>query len=262
VTVDGPVVVAGAAVAAVIVLTGRAPPAGRWSAWWWVAPGLALSTSASAAVSWPRLVGLGLLAASGGGVWWLAGLRRRRLEAEQGSLRVLEACATLTAELAAGQAPAAALRQAARDWPPLALAAEAAGLGADVPAALRAVSIAPGAGDMALVGAAWQVSQQAGHGLSAALMLVRDDLRAMRETRRVVASELASARATARLVALLPVGVLVMGSGAGSDPVRFLLEEPLGWACAATGLAFLLAGLGWIEAIAGQVEREGQAVVT
>ena len=67
-------------------------------------------------------------------------------------------------------------------------------------------------------------------------------------------------RTTARLVALLPAGVLVMGSGAGGDPVGFLLHQPLGWACAAGGLALLLAGLGWIEVIAGRAEREGQVV--
>lgn len=257
-TGDGAVVLAGVAVAAAVLLAGRAPPPGRVSRWWWAAGALVLVAALSTTASVPRMVGGGLLLATGGGVWRLVSLRRQRREAEQGSLRVLEACATLTAELAAGQPPAAALRQAARDWPPLAPAAQAAGLGADVPAALRALAVAPGAGDLALVGAAWQVSQQAGHGLSGALTLVRDDLRGMRETRRVVASELASARATARLVALLPAGVLAMGSGAGGDPVGFLLHEPLGWGCAAAGVAFLLAGLGWIEAIAGQVEREGR----
>lgn len=257
-----PVVLAGAAVAAAVVLAGRAPPAGRMSHWWWAAGSLPLSLLLWTTVSAPGVVGLGLLTATGGGVWCLVALRRGRRLREQGSLRVLEACATLTAELAAGQPPAAALRQAAQDWPPLLPAAQAAALGADVPTALRALALTPGAGDLALVGAAWQVSHQAGRGLSGALTLVRDDLRAMRETRRVVASELASARATARLVALLPVGVLAMGSGAGGDPVGFLLHQPLGWGCAAAGLASLLAGLAWIEAIAGRVEREGQAVVT
>ncbi len=251
------VAVAVAAVAAAVLLTGPAPPARPVpKVWMVVGAGVALSLTASV----PRVVGLGLLAGVLGGVRWLVAMRRRRLEAERGSLRVLEACATLTAELAAGQPPAAALRQAAQEWPHLEPAAEAASLGADVPTALRALAAAPGTADLALVGAAWQVAHQAGLGLTGALTLVRDDLRAMRETRRVVASELASARATARLVAVLPVGVLVMGSGAGGDPVGFLVHQPLGWACVAGGLALLLAGLGWVEAIAARAEREGQAV--
>lgn len=256
-TVGWPVVLAVAAVTAAVLLTGPAPRA-RPVRKVWLVVGAALALSLAA--STPRVVALGLVAGVVGGVWWLVSVRRGRLESERGSLRVLEACATLTAELAAGQPPEAALRQAAREWPHLEPAAEAALLGADVPAALRALATAPGAGDLALVGAAWQVAHQAGHGLTSALTLVRDDLRAMRETRRVVASELASARATARLVALLPAGVLIMGSGAGGDPLGFLLHQPLGWACAAGGLALLLAGLGWIEAIAGHVEREGQAI--
>ena len=51
-------------------------------------------------------------------------------------------------------------------------------------------------------------------------------------------------------VALLPLAVLLMGSGAGSDPWGFLLTTPIGLACLAAGLALIALGLWWIERLA------------
>lgn len=169
--------------------------------------------------------------------------------------RVVELCATLHAELAAGQGPGPALARAAADWPLLEPVVRTAATGGDVPGALRDLTTVPGAGDLRVVAAAWQVAHRTGHGLGDTVARVADELRGAEQTRRVVTGELASARATARLVAALPVVALLMGGGAGADPWGFLLGHPVGIACLAGGLGAMLAGLTWIEALARDVER-------
>ena len=180
----------------------------------------------------------------------LPGLRRRR-EVAADQAAVLEICDLLAAELAAGRPPGVALSAACERWPPLASAVEAVRLGGDVPDALRRLADERrGAADLRWVAGAWQVAHHSGHGLAAALERTAGGLRARRRTRRLVDSELASARATARLVACLPLAVLVMGSGSGSDPWTFLLTTPVGWICAVAGLGLIALGLAWIERLA------------
>lgn len=174
---------------------------------------------------------------------------RRRTAADQAA--VLEVCDLLAADLAAGRPPTAALAAAAERWSPLLPVVEAMHLGADVPEAMRRVAATrAGAADLRWVAGAWQVAQESGHGLASALDRTAAGLRSRRRTRRLIDSELASARATARLVACLPLAVLLMGSGAGSDPWSFLLGTPVGWVCLGCGLGLVVLGLWWIERLA------------
>lgn len=199
----------------------------------------------------PGVVGAVVVAAVGGGAWWR--LRRRQQQAAATASGVLEACELLTTGVAAGQPPQRALEDAAGAWPPLASAARADALGAGVPASLRGLAERPGAGDLRLVAAAWEVAHRGGGGLADALTRVANSLRADRASARVVEGELASARATARLIAALPIVMLVLGSGADQSGWRFLLLTPAGAGCLAAGLALGLLGLWWIERIASGV---------
>jgi tight adherence protein B len=169
--------------------------------------------------------------------------------------RVLGACEGLAADLAAGISPHQALRTMAEEWPELRVVADAAALGADVPTAFRTASDLPGAGMLRLAAAAWDVAHRSGAGLADAVGHAADTVRAEQETARVVATELAAATATARLLGFLPLGVLVLGRGMGGDPFGFLIRTAAGHVCLALGLGLSWAGSVWLERIADSVER-------
>jgi tight adherence protein B len=231
------------------------PTRGEHNAAVWLLPAVFVVALTCAALA-PQRAALVFVAA--GTAWGGHALRRQRAVARSAVEvrdRVLECCDLLVGELAAGQPAVAALERAAQAFPPLGPIAQAATYGGDVPAAWRRAADEAGAEGLVLVAAAWQVSDRTGHGLAEALGRVAHALREARATDRVVHGELASARATARLVAALPVVALAIGAGSGGDPLGFLLGTPLGLACLAGGLGLGLAGLTWIERIAAAIGR-------
>ncbi len=168
---------------------------------------------------------------------------------------VVEACAALAAELRAGRTPAEALAVAAALTPgpagrALRSAAAAAGWGGDVPEALRA-----GAGDSAVpevlraLAACWQVCASAGSGLAAAVDSVADGVRARRQQELAVAAALAGPRASAVLLALLPLVGTALAAGLGARPVHVLLHTPLGVGCLVVGAGLDLLGLLWTRTL-------------
>jgi tight adherence protein B len=86
---------------------------------------------------------------------------------------------------------------------------------------------------------------------------VLDSARADAAALREVESEVSSARATARLVASLPLVVLVAGQGLGAHPWAFLLGRPAGVACLAAGVGLVVLGLAWIDRIAVSATSAG-----
>ena len=186
----------------------------------------------------------------------LADRVRRRTTEQVRAAEVTDACLALVGELRAGQPPPAALGSVAGAFPSLlGPAAARARLGGDVPDALRTAAGAPGAQALIAVAAAWEVCERSGAGLADVLTSVADSLRAEEAVRREAAGQLASVRATTRLLAVLPLITLLALSGGGGRPLAFLVGHPVGLTCLGVGGLLTSAGLLWVERLVRSATR-------
>jgi tight adherence protein B len=192
----------------------------------------------------------------------VAGARlRRSVRTSQTAAAVVELAEVLSAELWAGRAPAAALGLAcaAVDDPTLSAAlgpvAETARLGGEVPDVLASASGEPGCRALGWLGVAWRVAEGSGAGLASTVERIAAAARADGEHRREVSAQLASPRATALLLAGLPVIGLGLGALLGADPLGFLFGTPAGWGCLVTGASLEFAGLAWTRRMSATAER-------
>lgn len=176
-----------------------------------------------------------------------------RAEAE-----VADACSVLAAQMRVGRVPAEALHGAAQDCQVLALASKGQDLGGDVTEVWRRQAGRPGHGGLASLARAWQVSTQTGAPLAHSLEQVSKALTAEVALRSVVASELSAARATGKIMAVLPLLGLGMGYLLGGDPLQFLLSKSWGWGCLIVGVALASAGVLWIDKLAQPTMQPGQ----
>jgi tight adherence protein B len=164
---------------------------------------------------------------------------------------VLEAVEALAAELRAGLPPSGALRSAAAAADGLVAAvlteaASTAALGGDAAEVLRGSSDTEGLGR---VSAAWQVSSTSGASLGDVLDRVENDLRADRAHDRRVDAELAGPRATAALLAVLPLLGLGLGASMGAHPGHVLLHTVPGQLALILGAGLDALGVWWTARI-------------
>lgn len=181
-------------------------------------------------------------------------LARARSVALNTRAQVIAALDLLAAELRAGILPHQAIDALAHDAPMLRPAAAAAAHGGDVVAALQVGSLEPGAGALADLAGAWHVAERAGAPLADVLERVATATRDEAEVDRDVQAEAAPARATGRLMAVLPVLGLSLGAGMGADPVHVLTGTVVGASCLAGGLALACAGIVWVDRIVASVD--------
>ncbi|WP_405686432.1 type II secretion system F family protein [Streptomyces sp. NBC_01387] len=184
-----------------------------------------------------------------------AGQARERLRRTDA---VIAMCGSVAGELRAGRQPGEALLAAGRGAGALggaeAAVLAAARFGGDVPEALRRAAREPGAVGLVGVAACWRVSVDGGAGLATGLDGLEGALRAERDQRADLRAELAGARSTVLVLALLPIGGLLLGTALGADPLWTLLHTPAGLCCLLAGGVLEGAGIFW----AGRIVRAGE----
>jgi len=191
--------------------------------------------------------------------WPRPGARRRAEAAERASsLEVLDA---LVGELAAGRSPEVALLAAAEVAQgglatALRSAAACPSVGADPAAALRQGAEGSAVPEVLhALATCWQVCAGAGSSLAAAVAQLAEAVTAEHAVRREVAAEVAGPRATAALLAGLPLLGLALAAALGAHPLHVLLATPLGLGCLVTGVALDALGWWWTGRIVAGVLR-------
>ncbi|MGJ9412753.1 type II secretion system F family protein [Aeromicrobium sp. CF4.19] len=175
--------------------------------------------------------------------------QRQRARREATRVEVCGALDLLAAELRGGILASHALLSAATATDSLRPVRRAAAEGGDVPSALRAAATQPGAAAWAALAAGWAVAERAGAPMADVVEQIADTVRDDLDLVREVATEAAPARATGRLMAMLPVLGLGLGAGMGADPVHLLTRTVPGALCLAAGAAMACLGTWWVERI-------------
>ncbi|MEU6481194.1 type II secretion system F family protein [Streptomyces sp. NPDC047017] len=222
------------------------------SEWWALAAGLLVAVLGSSVLP---------LAAGAAGV---PVLRRNRLARAARRVRerradaVIALCGALAGEVRAGRQPGQALLCAAREADGFgdaqAAVLAAARFGGDVPGALATAARQPGAEGLRALAACWRVAVDQGAGLAAGLDRLDTALRAERDQRADLRAQLAGARATAVMLAGLPVLGLLLGTAMGADPLHVLLHTGAGLGCLVVGGALEGVGLWWALGIVRRAE--------
>ncbi|WP_434742560.1 hypothetical protein [Micromonospora sp. SH-82] len=140
------------------------------------------------------------------------------------------------------------------------------GLAADLRAGLPVpVSLRPDGDDSSddtdrieqLAAAAVRLAEQTGAPLAELLERVEADTRVGDRGLASAAAQAAGARATAWLLAALPLGGIGLGYGIGVDPVAILLHTPIGAACTLAAVALQAVGLAWADRLTALPGRAG-----
>jgi tight adherence protein B len=185
-------------------------------------------------------------------------LSSRRRNAATRRAAVIELCDGIATELAAGRPAATALADAARVLPTMAALTsviDAAESGDDVPAALTRAATTEGCEGLRLLAGCWRIGMDRGGMLASVIEGLAEALRDEQSHREEIALQLAGPRATARLLAALPLLGLAMAAALGARPLTFLFTTLPGALCLGLGTTLDAVGLWWTARLATSAEQ-------
>jgi len=186
--------------------------------------------------------------------------RQRRGDRAMHESRSMEtAIEVLVGELRIGAHPATAFAVAAEETAgPVGASCRAvaarARLGADVAAGLRGVAeTSTLASQWERLAVCWRLATDHGLAMSALMHAAQRDIAERQRFSGQVRSAMAGARATATILAALPVLSVLMGQLIGARPLSFLLGGGLGGWLLVVGLTLICGGLLWADRITDRV---------
>jgi len=193
-------------------------------------------------------VAAGVLAGGAGGLAHAVLRLRGNRSADRLRAAWIEVLAGAVAELRAGRSPPEALRVAVDlvpDAPRSLRQAVQPAAGESMGDRLRAAGSGSRSGVAQLLPVAWEVAERSGAGLADVLAGLERELRHSQDLHRRLRTELAGSRASAALLAGLPLVGLGLGAALGADPLGVLLHTPAGAVCVAVGGTLEGLGLAW-----------------
>ncbi|MFT4200101.1 type II secretion system F family protein [Gordonia sp. (in: high G+C Gram-positive bacteria)] len=215
----------------------------------WLAPAVAAAAAAVVAGS-PAVMAATIVV--GGVTAWLMRRSTRDREAAERDEATLRAISVVVAELTVGAPTAAACATAGSevllDDPSSTVGRDLATLAAQV---RLGGDIAPASGPIADL---WAASARFGLPLADLLAARRADLVARQRFTARTKAALAGPRATARVLAVLPLFGLLLGQAIGANPVRVLLAPGPGGTLLVIGTVLAAVGVVWSEHIVDGVQ--------
>ncbi|EHR53185.1 Flp pilus assembly protein TadB [Saccharomonospora marina XMU15] len=201
-------------------------------------------------------VALGLLA---GAAWWHRRAQRRTQAAVAATAGVAEAVGALGDELRAGVHPAVAAESVAMESSQrtaiiLRTVAAAERHGGE-PNPDTDFQCRNGIADEVLgqLVHCWVLARRHGLPLAGVLEAVRRDAEAVVRLARQVDAKLAGPRASAAVLAALPLAGVALGEAMGAQPVRVLSSTPVGQVLLVAGALLVFAGVVWSAALTARV---------